>query len=154
MRIWARRLIVQLLALVALPKPYASRLPRSGPGASCRPLKSFSPCRIDTRNYGQVASSLASAKGEIILSTLSFANLKDSALRFQLEMTENFAFHLGEVGRLSNTLILSQDIETCTILQNSSIPCFVDVASPRPEVLPGMNMLQPTLSDELAGDLQ
>ena len=91
---------------------------------------------MDSDNYGQVAATLASAGGRIILTTISFVGLNDTQLQEQIDTTKNFALHLQEVGRLDNTLILSQDLETCQRLDEVALPCFIDRASPTADRLP------------------
>ena len=114
-----------------------AQLRQSRASTACKIAGLQIPCQIDNRNYAHVSSGLASAGGQIILSTLSFAELAGASLQYQLDMTRNFAVYMRKVDRLSNALLLSQDRETCRVLEESDIPCYVDLASPRPDRLPG-----------------
>lgn len=94
------------------------------------------PCHLNAENYAKVAARVASSEGQIVLTTLSFASLSGPRLQDHIEMTQNFAMHLQEVGRLENTLILSQDFGTCEALEATGVPCLIDRASPSPASLP------------------
>ena len=79
-------------------------------------------------NYQVVAEAVASPQREI--------PVKTADLRYQdihepdrvLNHFRNFAYHLSNVNRLQNRLILSYTNNTCALLLGIGISCFVDRA--------------------------
>lgn len=92
---------------------------------------------VDRQNYAQIASVLASTRKDILLTTLSFHHQGADHTADQLDLMKNFAYHLHDISRLQNTLIVSYDQATCKALHSAGILCFIDEAAPHPETLPG-----------------
>lgn len=92
---------------------------------------------LNSANYEAVAEAVASARREVLVTTVDLAYNDKHEPERVLEFFKNFAHHLSAVNRLHNTLILSYTNETCALLLGIGISCFVDRAAPQAENLPG-----------------